>query len=102
MGKYVFTANASSHTISRLVGTGSNIFVDNPVAATLPTGGGAADLDAAGDVLGVIDHIGGASHLSLFAVDEFGELSAGAAINVGTANANGVAIMAPRDGMGED
>ena len=39
LGKYVFTANAASHTISRLVGTGNNIFVDSLVAATLPTAG---------------------------------------------------------------
>src|SRR4029077_1504966 len=80
LGKYVFTANAASHTISRLVGTGNNIFVDSAVAATLPTAGGAADLDADGDVLGVIDHVAGASHLTLYAVNEFGELSAAATI----------------------
>ena len=102
LGKYVFTANAASHTISRLVGTGNNVFVDGLVAATLPTGGGAADLDADGDVLGVIDHIAGASHLSLFAVNEFGELSGGVAINLGVPNANGVAIMSPPGGMDEN
>ncbi len=102
MEKYVFTANAASHTISRLVGTGNNVFVDGLVAATLPTGGGAADLDADGDVLGVIDHIAGASHLSQFAVNEFGELSGGVAINLGVPNANGVAIMSPPGGMDEN
>ena len=102
LGKYVFTANAASHTISRLVGTGNNIFVDSAVAATLPTAGGAADLDADGDVLGVIDHIAGASHLTLYAVNEFGELSAGATINVGVPNANGVAIMIPKSEMDDN
>jgi len=102
LGKYVFTANAGSHTISRLVGTGNHVFVDSPVAATLPTGGGAADVDADGGVLGVIDHVAGASHLTLFSVNEFGELSAGAVVDVGVPNANGVAIMFPQDGMDED
>ena len=102
LGKYVFTANAASHTISRLVGTGNNIFVDSLVAATLPTAGGAADLDADGDLLGVIDHIAGASHLTLYAVNEFGELSAGATINVGVPNANGVAIMIPSSEMDDN
>jgi hypothetical protein len=102
LGKYVFTANAASHTISRLVATGNNIFVDGLVAATLPAAGGAADLDADGDVLGVIDHIAGVSHLTLYAVNEFGELSTGATINVGVPNANGVAIMFPQDGTDDN
>jgi hypothetical protein len=95
-GKYLFTANTGSHTITRLLGTGSNVFVDGLVAASIPTGGAPSDIDADGDVLAVIDHAGGASHLSRFAVDEFGELSAGASVDVGAANANGVAIMPPR------
>ena len=45
LGKYVFTANTASQTISRLVGTGTNIFVDDPMAATIPTGG-PVDIDA--------------------------------------------------------
>lgn len=96
IGKYVFTVNAASKTVSRLVGTGNNIFVDSEVAASITSGGGPSDIDAAGGVLGVIDNAGGtspAAHLSLFTYDEFGELSAsGAPINVGV-SANGVAIM---------
>ena len=95
IGKYLFTANTGSHTISRLLGTGSNIFVDSLVAASIPTGGAPSDIDADGDVLGVIDHTTGASHLSLFKVNEFGELSAGTSIDLTAANANGVAIMSP-------
>ena len=37
-GKYVFTANTGSRTISRLVGTGSHVFVDSPVAASIAPG----------------------------------------------------------------
>jgi hypothetical protein len=97
VGKYVFTANTGSKTISRLIGTGANIFVDAAVAATVPTGS-PADIDADKGVLGVIDHAAGQSHLSLFTYNAFGELTAnGVAINLGTANANGVAIMAPSD-----
>jgi hypothetical protein len=94
VGKYVFTANAATRTISRVVGTGNHVFVDSPVAATITTGG-PADLDAADGSLGVIDHAAGQSHLSLFSYDAFGELTpSGGPINVGVANANGVAIMA--------
>jgi hypothetical protein len=93
VGKYVFTANTASQTISRLVATGANVFIDSAVAATVSTGG-PSDLDADAGVMGVIDHGGGQSHLSLFAYNPFGELSAhGAAITVGAANANGVAIV---------
>jgi hypothetical protein len=96
-GKYVFAANTGSHTISRLVGTGSHIFVDATVAAQVPTGS-PADIDADSGVLGVIDHGGAASHLSLFAYNAFGELTTkGTAIDIGVANANGVAILSPSE-----
>jgi hypothetical protein len=96
VGKYVFTANTGSRTISRLIGTGNHVFVDNTVAASIATGGAPADIDANGGVLGVIDHGAGQSHLSLFTYNRFGELTAsGAPIAVGVANANGVAIMSP-------
>jgi hypothetical protein len=97
-GKYVFTANTGSGTISRLLGTGSNVFVDRPVAASIATGGAPSDIDADQGVLGVIDHGAGQSHLSLFTYNEFGELTgSGTPITIGVANANGVAIMSPAD-----
>jgi hypothetical protein len=97
VGKYVFTVNTGSRTISRLIGTGSNIFVDNAVAATVTTGA-PTDADTAGGILGVIDHAAGQSHLTLFTYNVFGELIAsGSAINLGVANPNGVAIMSPPD-----
>jgi hypothetical protein len=97
VGKYVFVANTASRTISRLIGTGSNIFVDAQIAAQVPTGS-PADMDANSGVLGVIDHGAGESHLSIFSYNAFGELvPAGATITVGVSNANGVAILSPRD-----
>jgi hypothetical protein len=99
VGKYVFTANTGSRTISRLIGTGNNVFVDSPVAADIVTGGAPADLDANAGVLGVIDHGAGQSHLSLFRYNKFGELTAdGTPIVVGVANASGVAIMSADEG----
>src|SRR5215471_5391368 len=95
-GKYVFTANTGSHTISRLVGTGNNVFVDGQIAAQTPTGA-PADIDADAGVLGVIDHGAGQSHLSVFTYNGFGELApAGAVITIGVPDANGVAILSPR------
>jgi hypothetical protein len=96
-GKYVFVANTASRTISRVIGTGRNIFVDAQIAAQVPTGS-PADMDADSGVLGVIDHGAGQSHLSIFSYNAFGELApAGATIAVGVPNANGVAILSPRD-----
>ena len=100
-GKYLFTANTGSRAISRLLGTGNNIFVDSLVAANIPSGA-PSDIDADGDVLGVIDHAAGASHLSLFTLNDFGELSAGASIDLAAANANGVAIMSAPDDSDAD
>ena len=74
-GKYVFTANTGSGTISRLAGTGSHILLDNPVAASLSAGGSPSDIDAEDGVLGVIDRGAGQSHLSLFSYNRFGELT---------------------------
>ena len=94
-GQYVFVANTGSRTISRLVGTGNNVFVDGLVAVQIPTGA-PADIDADSGVLGVIDHGAGQSHLSVFTYNRFGELAAtGTAITVGVADANGVAILSP-------
>jgi hypothetical protein len=94
-GKYVFVANTGSRTISRIVGTGNNIFIDNPIAAQVPTGA-PADIDADSGVLSVIDHGAGQSHLSVFTYNQFGELAAvGSIITVGVPDANGVAILSP-------
>ena len=94
--KYVFVANTGSRTISRLVGTGNNIFIDNPIAAQIPTGS-PADIDADSGVLSVIDHGAGQSHLSVFTYNRFGELAAaGSIIAIGVPDANGVAILSPR------
>lgn len=95
-GKYVFVANTGSRTISRIVGTGSNVFIDNPIVARTPTGS-PADIDADAGVLGVIDHGAGQSHLSVFTYNRFGEFApVGAVITIGVPDANGVAILPPR------
>jgi hypothetical protein len=95
--KYLFTANTGSRTISRLIGTGNNVFVDGLVAATIATGGAPSDIDADSGVLAVIDHGAGQSHLSFFTYNDVGELAAsGSPINLGVPNANGIAIIPSR------
>jgi hypothetical protein len=98
IGKYVFTANTGSGTISRLLGSGNNIFVDDPVAARITTGGSPSDIDADASVLGVLDRVAGEAHLSLFTYNAFGELAAsGSPIAIGAAGANGIAIVRAAD-----
>jgi hypothetical protein len=92
------SCNTGSRTISRLIGTGSHIFIDNVVAATV-TGGSPTDTDASGGYFAVIDHQGGSaatSHLNFFTFNSFGELSvAGSALDLGVPNANGVSVLQP-------
>jgi hypothetical protein len=99
IGKYVFVVNTGSKTISRVVGTGNNIFVDNAIAASIVTGGNPTDTDADNGYLGVIDHTSGTghtSHLTMFTYNRFGELSvSGSALDLGVPDANGLAIMKP-------
>jgi hypothetical protein len=95
VGKYAFTANTGSKTISRLVATGNNVFVDGLMAATI-AGGSPSDIDADAGVLAVIDHGAGQSHLTLFTYNAFGELTTtGSAITLSVPNANGIAIVPP-------
>jgi hypothetical protein len=104
VGKYVFIVNTGSRTITRVVGTGSNIFVDNAVAATVVAGGSPTDTDADGGYLGVIDHTSGqgaTSHLTVFTYNPFGELSpSGNPVDLAVPNANGVAVMRPAQDQG--
>ena len=97
-GKYLFTANTGSKTISRLIGTGNNVFVDARVAANVTAGGSPSDIDSDNGVLGVIDRGAGQAHLSLFTYNAFGELTpSGTPITLGAPAANGVAIVPPAD-----
>jgi hypothetical protein len=101
VGKYVFIVNTGSKTISRVLGTGSNIFIDSAIAANVVAGGSPTDVDAADGILAVIDHTSGAgadSHLSMFHYNRFGELTvSGSVVDLKAPNANGLAVMADVD-----
>jgi hypothetical protein len=91
VGPYLFTSNSPSHTISRLVATGSSITLDAPVVAG--TTGAPIDIAAQGDLLAVVeDNGGGQAHLTQFSIDADGALTQTATTAI-SSPANGVAIV---------
>lgn len=91
VGPYLFTSNSPSHTISRLVATGSSITLDAPVVAS--TTGAPIDIAARNDLLAVVEiNGGGQSHLTQFSIDADGALAQTATTAV-SSTANGVAIV---------
>lgn len=90
-GPFLFTANSPSKSVSRYAVYGQKIVQDAAVTATFS--GAPTDIDASGNVAAVIDADGTNSHVSIFNVDEDGNLAlTGKATISGTAT-NGVAIV---------
>jgi len=90
LGPFLYTANSPSHSVSRLVATGANIILEEPVAAQ--TIGAPTDIAAADGLVAVIDSSNGAGRLSQFAVDEDGALRL-VARTVVSSTSNGVVIV---------
>ncbi len=77
--------------VSRLIATGQNVVLDDPVAAH--TGGAPIDIAAAHQRLAVIESNGhGQSHLTQFSIGDDGALTQTATAAIGS-QANGVAIV---------
>ena len=94
VGPYLFTSNSPSHTISRLVATGSSITLDAPVVAR--TTGAPIDIAADGDLLAVVEDNGnGQAHLTQFSIDADGALVQTATTAI-RSPANGVAIVSQK------
>ena len=91
-GPYLFSSNSPSHSISLWAVYGQNIVPDVGVAATL--NGAPTDIAVKHWQLVVIDGAGSASHLSIFSVDEDGNLTIQGSATMGS-GANGVAIIEP-------
>ena len=93
VGPYLFTTNSPSHSVSRLIAGGANILLDEPVAAQ--TTGAPIDVAAEGDLLALVETVGGASLLTQFRIDEDGNLARIASTPIASV-ANGVAIVTER------
>jgi hypothetical protein len=88
LGPYLYTSNSPSHSVSRLIATGSNVTLDASVAATTP--GAPTDIAAADKRVAVVDVSRGVSRVTQFIVDDNGNLT----------QVSQVAIAAPLNGIG--
>ena len=93
-GPFLFSSNSPSRSISRFAVYGQKIVQDAAVAAQL--NGAPTDIDSGVGLVAVIDGSGSVSHLSIFNVDEDGNLTLKAVTTI-NAPANGVAIVRDED-----
>ncbi len=94
VGPFLFSSNSPSMSVSRYAVYGQKIVQDAAVAATL--NGDPTDIASGEGLVAVIDGSGQISHLSIFSVDEDGNLTLLQAADTINGAANGVAIV--RDG----
>jgi hypothetical protein len=95
VGPFLFSSNSPSKSVSRYAVYGQKIVQDVAVAASF--GGDPTDIASGGGFVAVMDGTGSLSHLSIFSVDEDGNLTLlqpAATIN---GAANGVAIVRSDD-----
>jgi len=90
-GPFLFSSNSPSMSISRYAVYGQKIVQDAAVAATL--NGAPTDISFAGGMIAVIDGNGPVTHLSMFSVDEDGNLTLLQAADTISGAANGVGIV---------
>jgi len=93
-GPFLFSANSPSKSISRYSVYGQQIVQDAAVAASL--NGNPTDIASGEGLVAVIDGNGTASHLSIFGVDDDGNLTLRGASTM-SAGANGVAVVQGQD-----
>ncbi|MGA2275629.1 MAG: hypothetical protein ABSH00_18925 [Bryobacteraceae bacterium] len=91
VGPFLFSSNSPSMSVSRYAVYGQKIVQDAAVAATL--NGDPTDIASGGGMVAVIDGNGTVSHLSIFSVDEDGNLTLLQAADTLASTANGVAIV---------
>jgi hypothetical protein len=89
VGPFLFSSNSPSKSVSRYAVYGQKIVQDAAVAASL--NGNPTDIASGDGLVTVIDGNGSVSHLSVFAVDEDGNLTLKGVAT--TSTANGVAVV---------
>jgi hypothetical protein len=96
-GPFLFSSNSPSKSISRYAVYGQKIVQDAAVAATL--NGDPTDIAYGDGLVAVIDGSGPVTHLSIFSVDEDGNLTLLQAAGTITGAANGVAVVTSGPGV---
>jgi hypothetical protein len=90
-GPYLFSANSPSKSLSRYLVHGQSITQEVAVAAQF--NGAPTDIAYSGGLLAVIDGAGTTSHVSVFNVDDDGDLALRASVTLAGGSTNGVAIL---------
>jgi hypothetical protein len=91
IGPFLYTANSPSKSVSRYAVYGQKIVQDSALAALFD--GSPTDIASDDALLAVVDGSGSVSHISIFSVDEDGNLKLNGVATV-NAPANGVAVVA--------
>ena len=94
VGPFLYSSNSPSKSVSRYAVYGQKIVQDLAVAASF--NGGPTDIASGEGLVAVIDGNSPVSHLSIFSVDEDGNLTLKSAITIPGA-INGVAVVGGRD-----
>lgn len=92
---FLFSSNSPSKSVSRYAVYGQKIVQDAAVAATF--GGSPTDIAYKHGVAAVIDSSGAVSHVSVFNVDQDGNLALRGSATLNSAKTNGVAIVSDPD-----
>ena len=98
-GSFLFTSNTASKSLSRFVVHGRNVELDAAVASPQNFAGNVTDNASGSDLVAAIDGSGGftgTSHLTIFHMDEDGNLSNAGISGVIPGAINGVAIVPSR------
>jgi hypothetical protein len=90
-GAFLFSANSPSKTVSRYAVYGQVIAQDAAVAATFS--GNPTDIAYRAGLAAVVDANGTVSHVSIFSVDEDGNLGLQGVATINNAATNGVAVV---------
>lgn len=90
VGPFLYSSNSPSMTVSRYAVYGQKIVQDSAVAATF--NGDPTDIAYGEGLIAVIDGNGPVSHLSIFSVDEDGNLTLQGSASIAGA-ANGIAVI---------
>ncbi len=94
VGPFLFSSNSPSMSVSRFAVYGQKIVQDAAVAAQF--NGAPTDIASGEGLVAVIDGNGPLTHLSIFSVDEDGNLTLRAAATINS-TANGVAVVRDED-----